>query len=180
MPNLLAGKLSVLTSSLCHDLLHLSGIICKNILKEMCVLPIFVFSVTPREKTLVVGSSDLSIRTLTQKLCGCKRGEGGQHGLQLLLLCPQNHLPGCGWESAKGGSESSANTFCVQTCILFKLLIYVLFIFWRKQCHIMKMGLIKGKRKRVKGSLMQNILTYPVNVVGILYLKHKENSVLGI
>lgn len=33
----------------------------------------------------------------------CKRGEGGHHGLQLLLLCPQNHLPGCGWEGAKGG-----------------------------------------------------------------------------
>ncbi len=37
----------------------------------------------------------------------CKRGEGGQHGLQLLLLCPQNYLPGCGWESAEGGSHGS-------------------------------------------------------------------------
>lgn len=134
MSHLLAGIFIVLTCSLCHDLLHLSGIICKNILKEMGVLPIFVFSVTPCEKTLVVGSSDLSIRTLNQKLCGCKRGEGGQHGLQLLLLCPQNHLPGCGRESAKGGSKSSANTFCF---CFFKLLIYVVFIFWRKQCHIM-------------------------------------------
>lgn len=168
-----AGKLRVLTWSLCHDLLHLSGIICKNILKEMSVLPIFVFSVTPREKTLVVGSSDLSIRTLTQKLCGCKRGEGGQHGLQLLLLCPQNHLPGCGRESAKGGSESSANTFCLQAFILFKLWNCLLFIFSEKTVSYNVNGINERKKGReLKVHWSNQYQLYTGNVVGILYLKY--------
>lgn len=73
--------------------------------EKMCGL-LFVSPVAPREKTPVVCSSgSVDQGSKPESLRVCKRGEGGQHGLQLLLLCSQNHLPGCGWESAKGGSN---------------------------------------------------------------------------
>lgn len=56
------------------------------------------------DKTLVVGRTGLLIRALNQHPSRCVRGKGGRHGLQLLILHPQNYLPECGWEGAKGES----------------------------------------------------------------------------
>lgn len=44
--------------------------------------------------------ADATSRLSDQTLLADKRA--GQHGLELLLVRPQSHLPGCGWEGAKG------------------------------------------------------------------------------
>lgn len=51
------------------------------------------------------GGSQVCQDSNTEYLWVCKRGEGGQHGFQLFLLCPQIYLPGCGWKGAEGESN---------------------------------------------------------------------------
>lgn len=106
-----------------HNLLLSVNIL--NILKILCTLLLVVSLVAPYERPwllcLQVYQSVLSVR-ISQV---CKRGEGGQHGLQLLLLCPQNNLLGCGWKSSKGGSifNRSNNFFIVYILNLIPLFI---------------------------------------------------------
>lgn len=115
--------------SLCQDLSVFIRHCMHECTEDMCVLPLFVFLVAPRTDTLVVGSAGfVNQGSKPAFLRVCKRGEGGQHGLKLLLLRPKNHLPGCGWESAKGGSSPSLNAifflhlfYCLRCKILFRV-----------------------------------------------------------